>query len=79
MLYNCRSKWSRKNYFCLKLSELRVKERVLQGGHNIPIEAIQRRYQKTISNLFNLYIIFENDHVGINILNDKIYNIMRSN
>ena len=40
----------------VEFSELRVKERVLQGGHNIPVDAIQRRYKKTISNLFNLYM-----------------------
>ncbi len=40
----------------VEFSKLRVQERVIQGGHNIPIEAIQRRYQKTISNLFNLYM-----------------------
>lgn len=80
----------------IEFSKFRVKERVLQGGHNIPLEAIQRRYQKSLFNLFNLYmpicdttfcfdnskenlgIIFKNDSLGINIINDNIYNIMRS-
>lgn len=40
----------------IEFSELRVKERVLQGGHNIPIDAINRRYAKSIKNLFSLFM-----------------------
>lgn len=32
-------------------SKLRVRERVLQGGHGIPEEAIERRYLRTLKNL----------------------------
>lgn len=34
----------------------RVKDRVMNGGHNIPEPVIRRRYQKGINNLFKLYI-----------------------
>lgn len=34
----------------------RVAERVRMGGHNVPEETIRRRYNKGISNFFQLYI-----------------------
>ncbi|PCJ24170.1 MAG: zeta toxin [Flavobacteriales bacterium] len=34
----------------------RVKTRVEEGGHNIPTDVIIRRYNKGLSNLFQLYI-----------------------
>ena len=34
----------------------RVKHRVINGGHNIPQEVIERRYKRGIQNLINLYI-----------------------
>jgi predicted ABC-type ATPase len=34
---------------------LRVRERVRAGGHDIPDDTIQRRYQRGLSNFFNLY------------------------
>ena len=34
----------------------RVKKRVSQGGHNIPIDVIERRYYRGIKNLLELYI-----------------------
>lgn len=34
----------------------RVKERVRQGGHNIPKEVIKRRFYRGISNLLNTFI-----------------------
>ena len=45
-------------FFWLETPELamqRVAERVRNGGHNIPIEVIQRRYVAGIRNLFNLF------------------------
>src|SRR5690348_10034372 len=33
----------------------RVAERVSKGGHNIPVEVINRRYYKGINNLFKLF------------------------
>lgn len=34
----------------------RVAQRVSEGGHNIPIDVIERRYYRGIINLLNLYI-----------------------
>ncbi len=34
----------------------RVKTRVLEGGHNIETEVIQRRYKNGIKNLFEIYL-----------------------
>jgi predicted ABC-type ATPase len=34
----------------------RVAKRVSEGGHNIPIDVIERRYYRGINNLVNLYI-----------------------
>lgn len=38
------------------MAKERVAQRVAEGGHNIPIETIERRYYNGIINLFNLYI-----------------------
>lgn len=50
-----------------KLAQLRVSERVANGGHNIPQDVINRRYVAGICNLFNLFmqevdswVIFDN-------------------
>ena len=37
------------------MSISRVAERVSCGGHDIPLEAIQRRYARSIDNLLNHY------------------------
>ena len=34
----------------------RVAKRVSQGGHNIPLDVIYRRYRAGLSNLFKLYM-----------------------
>jgi predicted ABC-type ATPase len=34
----------------------RVRNRVLEGGHDIPVDIIKRRYYSGVKNLFNLYI-----------------------
>ena len=39
-----------------ELAQLRVSERVANGGHNIPQDTINRRYVAGICNLFNLFI-----------------------
>lgn len=33
----------------------RVAERVRRGGHNVPDTVVRRRYEKSLSNFFNLY------------------------
>jgi predicted ABC-type ATPase len=46
-------------FFWLKNPELakeRVKTRVIEGGHNIPEDVIERRYYKGIKNLFEIYL-----------------------
>lgn len=45
-------------FLCLANAELavsRVAERVKQGGHNIPTQAIKRRFEKGLRNFFRLY------------------------
>ncbi len=38
------------------LALMRVAERVRRGGHNIPMETINRRYKKGLENFFRLYL-----------------------
>jgi len=40
----------------VSLSKLRVEERVLHGGHNIPASDIERRFPKSVFNLLNHYL-----------------------
>lgn len=39
-----------------ELAKDRVKQRVSKGGHNIPLDVIERRYQKGIYNLKNYFV-----------------------
>lgn len=46
-------------FFFLQSPELaieRVKTRVLEGGHNVEPQVIERRFEKGIKNLFDLYL-----------------------
>jgi predicted ABC-type ATPase len=38
-----------------ELALLRVRERVRQGGHNVPPADVRRRFTRTLGNLFHLY------------------------
>ena len=38
------------------MAKERVKTRVLEGGHNIPVDVIERRYLRGINNLFDIYL-----------------------
>ncbi len=38
-----------------ELAIARIKERVSEGGHNVPAEDVRRRFNRGISNFFNLY------------------------
>ena len=38
-----------------ELAVLRVRERVLAGGHNVPETTIRRRYERGLQNFFRLY------------------------
>jgi predicted ABC-type ATPase len=59
----------------------RVKTRVQEGGHNIEIEVIKRRYLKGIKNLFEIYMpivdevmIFDNSEGRHELLAEKTFN-----
>ena len=61
-----------------ELAKERVKTRVLEGGHNIESEIIDRRYKKGIKNLFDIYLpivdgalIFDNSEGKHELLADK--------
>ncbi len=41
----------------LEMSRLRVAERVAHGGHNIPIEDINRRFARSLTNLLDIFSI----------------------
>lgn len=46
-------------FLCLNSQELairRVATRVIEGGHNIPVDVVKRRFEKGLHNLFNRYI-----------------------
>mgnify|MGYP000656384236 FL=1 len=62
----------------IELAKERVKTRVLEGGHNIESEIIERRYKKGIENLFDIYLpivdgalIFDNSEGKHELLADK--------
>ena len=38
-----------------ELALLRIRERVQQGGHNVPDRDVRRRYGRTLDNLFHSY------------------------
>jgi len=39
----------------VRLNLQRIKQRVRDGGHNIPTEAVRRRYPRSFDNFWNLY------------------------
>ncbi len=39
----------------VEMSKLRVAERVAHGGHNIPLRDIERRFPRSLNNLFDLF------------------------
>ncbi|MGE6220765.1 hypothetical protein ACQKCH_13135 [Nubsella zeaxanthinifaciens] len=38
------------------MAKERVKTRVIEGGHDIPSNVIERRYVKGVKNLFDIYL-----------------------
>jgi predicted ABC-type ATPase len=56
-----KNEWEVTIYFLwipsIEFSIQRVKERVLQGGHNIPENALIRRYKRCIVNLMQTYVL----------------------
>lgn len=62
----------------MELAKERVKTRVLEGGHNIEPDVIERRYIRGIKNLFDIYLpivdgslIFDNSEGQHELLADK--------
>ena len=37
------------------MSKMRVAERVVHGGHNIPLHDIERRFPRSLANLLNIF------------------------
>ena len=63
----------------IDLAVERVKSRVSEGGHSIPIDVIARRYKKGIQNLFEIYLslvdelmIFDNSAGKPQLIAEKI-------
>jgi predicted ABC-type ATPase len=55
----------------VELAKKRVQRRVSEGGHNIPVDVIERRYQRGIDNFFNHFAfavdkwyLFENSEIN---------------
>ena len=71
-------------YFWLgsvKLAKERVKNRVLEGGHNIENQTIERRYYAGIKNLFDMYLpitdmamIYDNSSIQHILMAEKTLN-----
>lgn len=71
-------------YFWLQNVDLaiaRVKNRVKEGGHNIPTETIIRRYKNGMKNLFEIYMpivdelmIFDNSNKNPNLVAERKLN-----
>lgn len=38
-----------------ELAILRIKDRVAEGGHNVPVEDVRRRFIRSVDNFFKLY------------------------
>jgi predicted ABC-type ATPase len=62
------------------LAKERVRIRVLEGGHHIPDEIIERRYIRGIKNLFSLYLpivdevmIFDNSNGKTALIAEKLF------
>lgn len=42
----------------VNLSLARIKERVAEGGHNVPVKDVRRRFDKSLYNFLNYYRLF---------------------
>ena len=65
-----------------ELAKERVKNRVLNGGHHIESDVIERRYKNGILNLKNLYLpicdywmIFDNSEIPSKIIAEGVKNL----
>jgi predicted ABC-type ATPase len=66
----------------IDLAKERVRTRVLEGGHNIDTDVIERRYLSGIKNLFDIYLplvdyvmIFDNSKGNRELIAEKINNL----
>jgi predicted ABC-type ATPase len=73
----------------IELAKVRVATRVKEGGHNIPLDVIERRYKSGITNLFHIYLslvdewfLYDNSNLVTELIAEKtrekfviIYNI----
>lgn len=41
-----------------QLAIARIRDRVAEGGHDVPVEDIKRRFERSIENLFKVYLLF---------------------
>lgn len=58
----------------------RIAERVHQGGHNVPVDIVRRRFSKSLNNFFNLYrplsdmwMIFDNSTETPQLIATEVY------
>lgn len=65
----------------VELAKKRVSLRVSEGGHDIPQEVIERRYQRGLKNLFEIYLpicdnvlLFDNSNNVPNLIFKKVEN-----
>ena len=65
----------------VELAVNRVRLRVEQGGHAVPLDTIKRRYERGLSNFFNLYIplidewaFYDNSDNFPDLIGEKPYN-----
>ncbi len=63
----------------VELAIQRVSTRVKEGGHNIPIEVIERRYKNGLRNLFNIYIPIVDNWLIVNNSSEKFEFIAEGN
>jgi predicted ABC-type ATPase len=49
-----------------RLAIERVKDRVAQGGHNVPIKDIKRRFERSIDKFFNHYRLLADEWILFN-------------
>ena len=62
----------------IDLAKARVAIRVLEGGHNIPPDVIERRYKSGIINLFHIYLplvdewfVYDSSDLAIELIAEK--------
>ena len=63
----------------VELAIQRVSTRVKEGGHNIPIEVIKRRYTNGLQNLFNIFIPIVDNWLIVNNSSEKFEFIAKGN